>query len=263
MFIDSHCHLPDKKYKMDIDQIIREAKEVGVEKLVSVGTSLENSREVVELARQFDDIYAVVGVYPHEDLDKSLGEIETELRETLNSTRKKIVAIGECGLDVPNRDVPYKTRDIEEQRELFKMQLGLAVQRDLPAVIHNRNADPEIIDVLTHFKSTKLTGVSHCFSSNWEVAKELLHMNHYISFAGMITYPSTRESLLEAVKNIPRDRLLVETDAPYLPPKGHRGEINYPKYVTITAEKLAQVRNTSLEEIENYTYKNTCRLFNI
>lgn len=263
MLIDSHCHIPDKKYRLGVSQIIDEAKEAGVEKLISIGTSLQNSWEVLETAKKHDDVYAVVGVYPHEDLDKSLKEIKDGLREILNSNRTKIVGIGECGLDVPQGEVPYKTRDVEEQRELFKMQLGLAAQRDLPVVLHNRNADPEMLDVLELFRSVKLTGVAHCFSTDWETAKEFLHLNYYISFSGMVTYPSVSKALLEAVRNVPRDRLLVETDAPFLPPQGHRGEVNYPKYVTITAAKIADMRKTSPEEIAHYTYKNACRLFGI
>jgi len=263
MLIDSHCHLHDKKYKQDIPKIIEEAKKSGVEKIITIGTSLEDSVGAVELAREYDNVHAAVGVYPHEDLDKSLYEIEEGLKGILNSYPSKIVAIGECGLDVPQGEVAYKTRDIEEQRELFKMQLGLAVQRKLPVVLHNRNSDPELLDVLQLYKDTKLTGVAHCFVSGWDFAKDLLHRNFYVSFSGIVTYPSAGKKLLEAVKNIPRDRLLLETDAPFLPPQGHRGEINYPKYVTITAAKVARIRNISQEDIENYTYQNTCRLFNL
>jgi len=263
MLIDSHCHIPDKKYTLKVSQIINDAKEAGVEKIITIGTSLENSKKALEMAGEFEDVYAVVGVHPHEDTDKSLQVIESELREILNSPRSKIVGIGECGLDMPQGKVPYQTRDIEEQRELLKIQLGLAVQRELPVVLHNRNADPELLGILELYKSTKLTGVAHCFVSDWDFAKDLLHMDYYVSFSGIITYPSAGKSLLEAVKNIPRDRLLLETDAPFLPPQGHRGEINYPKYVTITAAKVAHIRNTSLEEIEKYTYSNTCRLFKL
>ncbi len=263
MLIDSHCHLPDKRYELDPAQIIKEAAGEGVEKIISVGTSLQSSRDVLKLAKEFNNVYAVIGVYPHEDLDKSLSEIETGLKEILNSSRTQIVGIGECGLDVPQGDPGYKTRNIEEQRELFKLQLGLASQRGLPVVLHNRHADTEMLDVLELFRTTKLTGVAHCFASDWEVAKDLLHMNYYVSFSATVTYPSADKLLLEAAKNIPRDRLIVETDAPYLPPQGHRGEINYPKYVKITAAKIASIRNSSLEEIEGYTYQNTCRLFNL
>ena len=263
MLIDSHCHLPDKKYKMEVDQIVDEAKKEGVEKLITIGTSLKNNEKTLETARRYENVYTAVGTYPHEDLNKSLNEIEKGLREILNSSRKEIVGVGECGLDVPQGKVPYPTRDIENQRELFKLQVGLAVERGLPVVLHNRNADPEVLEILELYKGTKMIGVAHCFDSSWDFAKELLHMNFYISFSGMVTYPSAKKELLEAVKNIPRDRLLLETDAPYLPPQGHRGEVNYPKYVKITAAKVAQIRNSSIEEIENYTYKNTCVLFNI
>ena len=263
MLIDSHCHLHDKKYGQEISKIIKESKESGVEKIITIGTSLDDSVKAIELAKEHDNVFAVVGVYPHEDLDKSLYEIEEGLKEILDSSPGSIVGIGECGLDVPQGEVDYETRDIEEQRELFKMQLGIAVQRELPAVLHNRNSDPELLDILELYKDTKLTGVAHCYVSGWDFAKDLLHRNFYVSFSGIVTYPSASKKLLEAVKNIPRDRLLLETDAPFLPPQGHRGEINYPKYVTITAAKVAWIRNSSQEEIENYTYQNTCCLFKL
>lgn len=263
MLIDSHCHLHDKKYEQEIAKVVEESTKSGVEKIVTIGTSLEDSKKAVELARAHDNVFAVVGVHPHEDLDKSLYDIEEGIKEILNSYPSSIVGIGECGLDVPQGEVDYETRDIEEQRELFKMQLGLAVQRELPAVLHNRNSDPELLDVLQLYKDTKLTGVAHCYTSDWDFAKDLLHRDFYVSFSGIVTYPSASKKLLEAVKNIPRDRLLLETDAPFLPPQGHRGEINYPKYVTITAAKVARIRNTPQEEIEKYTYQNTCRLFKI
>jgi len=263
MLIDSHCHLHDKKYEHEISKVIDEAKRSGVEKIITIGTSIEDSAKAVELAKEYGNVFAVAGVHPHEDLDKSLHDIETGLKELLDSSKNNIVGIGECGLDIPQGDVPYETRDIEEQRELFKMQLGLAVQRELPAVLHNRNSDPELLDVLQLYKGTKLTGVAHCFVSGWDFAKDLLHRDFYVSFSGIVTYPSASKKLLEAAKNIPRDRLLLETDGPFLPPQGHRGEINYPKYVTITADKVARIRSTSQDEIEKYTHQNTCRLFKL
>jgi TatD DNase family protein len=263
MLIDSHCHIPDEKYEIEADQIVKEAKEAGVEKLITIGTSLKSSRAAVKVAKEYENVYAVAGVYPHEDMGKSLSEIKEGLSEILSLSKKKIIGVGECGLDVPQGDVPYKTRDMDSQRELFKLQLGLAVQRDFPVVLHNRNADIEMLDVLQLYENTGLKGVSHCFSSHWEFAKNLLDLGLCISFAGMVTYPSVDDSLLEVVKKVPKDKLLVETDAPYLPPQGHRGEINYPKYVKITAAKVADIRNSSFEEISKQTYQNTCRLFKI
>ena len=263
MLIDSHCHLPDKKYKKAVDEIVHEAQQVGVEKLIAVGTSIENSRNTLATAREFDDVYCTVGVYPHEDLNLSLDKINQKLRDLLNSSRKDIVGIGECGLDIPEGSVPYPTRLLNEQKELFKLQIGLAVERGLPIAIHNRNADEEVLEVLEKYKNTDLKGVAHCFVSDWEYAKKLLHLNIMISFSGIITYPSAGEELIDAVKKIPESSLLVETDAPWLPPQGHRGEVNYPKYVKITAAKIAEIRNSSPERIAELSYKNTRNLFNL
>ncbi|MFC1756216.1 TatD family hydrolase [Patescibacteria group bacterium] len=264
MLIDSHCHIPHKKYEKNADEIVNEAKNEGVEKIISIGTSIQDSKDVLEATKPYENVYATIGVYPHEDLDKSLDEIREELENLLKNNRERIVGIGECGIDiVDGESVDYETRDLEEQKELFKLQIGLAIQYDLPIVIHNRDGDEEILNILRLYKEAKLRGVVHCYTSDWEFAKDLLHLDFYISFSAIITYPSAGEGLLLAVKNVMRDRLLVETDAPYLAPQGHRGEINYPKYVKITAAKVAQIRNSTLEEIEKYTYQNTCQLFNI
>lgn len=239
-----------------------EASREGVERLITIGTSLKESAETLSLAKRYENVYCTIGVYPHEDLHLSLGEIHQKLREILNSSRKDIVGIGECGLDIP-KDKSQQTRSLQEQKELFKLQVGLAVERGLPVVIHNRSADEETLKVLEKYKKTNLKGVAHCYVSDWEFAKKLLHLNISLSFSGIITFPSAGEKLLEAVKKVPERNFLVETDAPYLAPQGHRGEVNYPKYVKITAAKIAEVRNSSLERIEEITYQNTCNLFNL
>ncbi len=281
MLIDSHCHIPHEKYDKSVDDIVHEAVAAGVEKMVSIGTSIQDSQNVLDTVKSYENVYATVGVYPHEDLDMGLEEIGAALSKMIDedeaSGAHKIVGIGECGIDIPGEaggdsataastganDADYPTRDLESQKELFKLQIGLAIQHDLPLIIHNRNGDQELLDILTHYKGIGLRGVVHCYVSDWEFAKKLLHLNFYISFTGIITYPSAGPQLLEAIKNIPRDMLMVETDAPYLAPQEFRGQINYPKYVKITAAKAARIRNTSLEDIEKYTYQNTCRLFNI
>jgi len=269
MLIDSHCHIPHQKYDKNVDEIVKEAVAAGVEKMISIGTSIQDSINVLDAVRLYENVFATVGVYPHEDLDKDIGEIGAVLSELIDEDRasgaNKIVGIGECGIDIPGEagGEDYPTRDLEAQKELFKLQIGLAIQYSLPLIIHNRNGDQEILDILMRYKDTGLRGVVHCYVSDWEFAKKLLHLNFYVSFAAIITYPSAGPKLLEAVKNIPRDMLMVETDAPYLAPQELRGQINYPKYVKITAAKVAHIRNASLEDIEKFTYQNTCRLFNI
>jgi len=254
--IDAHCHLIDKKHTKTPKQLVEEAKSEGVVGLVVIGTSLKESKENIKLAEKFENVFCTVGVYPHEDMDKDIENIEKELKELL-STSKKIVGVGECGVDFAD----WKNgRTLEDQEELFKMQIDLALENDLPLIVHNRNADAFILNALKPYKDKGLRGVLHCFTSTWSYAQKALDLGFYLSFSGIITYPSGKD-ILETAKNAPKDKILVETDAPWLAPQGHRGEVNEPKYVKITAKTLADVRNVSYEEICETTYKNTCQLF--
>jgi TatD DNase family protein len=256
MLVDSHCHLPHEKYLKNLEEIINEAKEAGVTKLINIGTSLEENKKAEEISRQHDNIYCALGIYPHEDLDKSFSEIRKQLSEDLKST-KKLVAVGECGIDISEWE---GGRSLEGQKKLFELQIELAIESNLPLVIHNRNADAVILDTLLRYKQAR--GVIHCFSSSWEIAKKFLSLGYYLSFSGMITYPSRLE-LTEVVKNVPDDKFILETDSPYLPIHGHRGEVNYPKYVKIVAEKASQIKEKPFLEVSRLSYENTCRLFKI
>ena len=264
MLIDSHCHIPHKKYKKTLEELVADSLENDVRAFISVGTSLEDSRNVLESTSDRENIFATVGVYPHEDLGTPVDSLYEELKHLANSYRSKIVAIGECGIDIPEKSNPgYATRALDEQKELFKLQIGLAIEKDLPLVIHNRNGDEEVLKILEKYKNTGLRGVAHCFVSDWQTAQRFLELGFHISFTAIVTYPSAGDALLETVAKVPADKYLVETDAPYLPPQGHRGEINFPKYVKITAEKIAEIRNTSFEEVANQTFENTVNLFNL
>lgn len=258
MLIDSHCHLSNSHYEKDIDLIINDAKKAGVTKLINIGTSLRDSRLALKIASQYNDIFATIAVYPHEDMGKTVNELRLDLEKILDSGQK-VYGIGECGIDISN----WKGgRDIEEQEKVFEMQIELAVKHDLPLIIHNRNGDDLVFKLLEKHKSEKLRGVAHCFASTLEASKKYLDLGFYISFSGMITYPS-RKDLVEVAKSVPMDKLLVETDAPYLPPQSHRGEPNYPEYVKIVAEKVAQVKEKPFDEIADWTYRNTCTLFKL
>jgi TatD DNase family protein len=256
MLIDSHLHLPNDPGTAS--EIIERAKTLGVTKFVNIGTSLADSKKAVKTAGMFPEVFASVAVYPHEDLDRSVEEIETDLRNIINSS-EKIVAVGECGIDISNWE---DGRELNKQVELFEKQVLLSKEFNLPLIIHNRNGDEQVLNVLKAHKDKSLTGVLHCFASTWEFASKILDLGFYISFSGMITYPS-RKDLLETVKKVPSDRILVETDSPYLPPQGHRGEKNEPRYVKIVASKVAEVRGMPLELVEHFTYENTSRLFKI
>ncbi len=257
MLIDSHCHFPHQKYKKSIEEIIADAKKAGVERFISIGTSLSDNVKSVEIADKYEEVFTTVGVYPHEDMDKDILFLEEALQKQLKLS-KKIVGIGECGIDITE----WKNgRKIQDQIEILEMQLKVASENDLPICIHNRNGDIHILNVLNKFKGN-IKGVIHCFSTSWDFAKQMLDYGFYISFSGNITYPG-KDLLVEVVKKVPEDRFLVETDSPHLAPQGHRGEVNYPEYVRIVAEKASQIKEKPFEEICRLSYANTCRLFKI
>jgi TatD DNase family protein len=256
MLIDSHCHLPHEKYTKTTEELLKEAKEEGVKKFINIGTSISDSIKAIETASGYEGLYPTLGIYPHEDMESTVEILRLNLEKLLeaNST---IVAIGECGID----QTDWKGgRALAEQLELFRMQAELAIKHRLPLIIHNRNGDKELLGVLKELPN--LRGVIHCFSSDMEFAKKALEADFLLSFSATITYPSA-EATREAAKYIPLDRILVETDAPYLPPQGHRGEVNEPKYVKIVAQKVAEVKNLSLEEVSEATYSNTRQIFNL
>ncbi|MBN1162863.1 TatD family hydrolase [Patescibacteria group bacterium] len=258
MLIDSHCHIPHKKYEMPPDQIIKEANLAGVEKMISIGTSIKDNEDVISLSDKYACVFHTVGIYPHDDLDHEVPDLKEILIKQINKSGKA-VGIGECGIDVTN----WKGgRSLEDQEALFEMQIKLAKEYRLPLVIHNRNGDAPVFKLLNDTGVEWLRGVSHCFSSSWETAEKFLDLGFYLSFSGNTTYPSAK-SLREVVKKVPLEMFILETDSPYLPPQEHRGKINYPKYVKIVAEEVAQVKQKSLEEIEKFSYENTCRLFNL
>jgi TatD DNase family protein len=259
--IDSHCHLPHKYYKKSTEEVIKEAARSGVVKLINIGTSIKESKEALEIAEEFDNVFPTVAIYPHSDRKRSITSMEKNLRELLETG--KFVAVGECGIDISN----WKGgRSVENQLEIFELQAKLALEYDLPLIIHNRNGDKEVLEVLEKYSSQGLDqglrGVVHCFDSDWEFAQKVLDLGFYISFSAFVTYRN-KEALLEVVKNVPANKFLVETDAPYLPPQEYRGKPNYPKYVKIVAEKVAQVKEKPFEEVAKYSYENTCALFNL
>ncbi|MBU0535178.1 TatD family hydrolase [Patescibacteria group bacterium] len=258
MLIDSHCHLVHEKYKESIEEIIKDAKKFGVEKFIIVGTSIEENKKAIEASGKSEKIFCSVGIYPHENIEISLSDLKKSLEENLKSS-KRVVAIGETGIEMPLWE---NGRTLDKQVELLEMHLNLALENKLPVIIHNRNGNEEVYALLKKYSEKGLSGVMHCFTSDWDYAQMILDLGFCISFTNIITYPK-KEQLLEVVKNIPMDKFLLETDAPYLPPQSLRGEINYPKYVKIVAEKVAQVKQKTLDEVSECSYQNTCKLFKI
>ncbi|OGC47863.1 hypothetical protein A2886_03305 [candidate division WWE3 bacterium RIFCSPHIGHO2_01_FULL_42_13] len=265
MLIDTHCHVPDESYEKTPAQLISEASAEGVEKLITIGTNLEDSKIVIKTAEEFESVFAAIGIYPHEEVQRPIDETIQKLRELVDSSNK-IVGIGECGFDIATETVNVQTqtqRPLDEQRMLFEKQIELAMEKDLPLIIHNRNGDAEVLNSLKRFANitnTNPTGVAHCFTSTWSFAKQLLDLGFYISFSAIITYPSGKP-IWETAQKAPLDKVLVETDAPFLSPQGLRNKVNEPKYVKMTAKTLADIRNISFEELANATYENSCRLF--
>jgi len=256
MLIDSHCHLPHKKYEIDLPTILQQARDNGVSKLINIGTSIKENIKVIKTLKNHNEIYGSIGIYPHEDQNKTLDELEQFLEKNV-TTSKKIIGIGECGIDITNLK---GGRNLEDQLELFEMQLSFAEKNNLPVIVHNRNGDKYVLKMLKRYSGIK--GVAHGFRSTWETAKGFLDLGIYISFAANISYPSN-DYLRDILKKVPNNMFVIETDSPYLPPQSHRGEVNYPKYVKIIAEKIATVKQIPFTEICRITRENTCSLFNI
>lgn len=268
MFTDSHCHLPNLRHKDGLEKVLAEAKEWGVETFINIGISLKENAEAIEVAENYPPVYASVGIYPHEHLGEDIQEVikQTEIQAV---SSKKVVAVGECGIDITewkNQRAP------QEQLKLFETQIQLAQKLSLPLIVHNRNGDEVILQTLSRYYNAKstVTGVIHCFDSNWEVAQKFLNLGFYISFSGFVTY-ETHRHLQEVVQKVPSDRYLLETDSPYLLPEPIRMETreksvhqkNAPKYVKMVGQKVAQLRQQSLETVAQTTTQNARALFGI
>lgn len=256
--VDSHCHLTLPEFEVDFDEMLERAAEAGVTKLLVPGIDLESSGRAVSLSDRYPQIYAAVGIHPHA---ASTWGIETEraLVELLRSER--VVAVGEIGLDYHRNYSPP-----DAQREAFQAQLRIAAERGVPVVIHNREAMAEILPITTAWASglperlRNRAGVMHAFSSDFESASKALQAGFYIGIAGPITYPNAHDRR-DLAGRVPLDRLLVETDSPFLPPQSFRGRRNEPSLVRSVAQALAGVRGISFGETARVTSENAATLF--
>lgn len=251
MFIDSHAHMYFDKFDDDLDDVIKKHREAQVTKVIVPAIDINTGYQAIKLAKKYDGYYAACGIHPSDIPDDI--DVLDELLEQLKNTH--VVALGEIGLDYY-----WDTSKKEEQKKFFKAQLEIAKKLDLPVIIHNRSADEDVVKVLkevdNHFK-----GVFHCYAGDEIMAKELIRMGFYISFTGNITFKKTDR--IEALKSVPLERLLLETDSPFITPHPHRGKRNDPSYIPLIAEKIAEIKEISLEEVAEVTTKNAIKLFSL
>jgi TatD DNase family protein len=262
--VDAHCHLNFKAFEKDLDEVIKRATSAGIDKIINVGASLETSKTATELTQKYQNLYATVGIHPHH-ADK----LEENWEESLEAlaTKPKVLAIGETGLDY----FPYESNGVTEkalQKKLFETQINIAKKLNLPLMIHNRQAGDDILDILLHYKSSLLNppGLFHCFSGNIEFLKKVLDLGFYVGFDGNITYKGIAKGedtpLSKLVEYTPLDRIISETDSPYLPPIPYRGSRNEPSYVIIVAEFIAKIKKIEVQAVIAKTIQNACNVFN-
>lgn len=300
MLVDTHCHLNFKAFNKDLSDVVRRAREAGIEKMIIPGTDLASSRRAVEIACEFPgSCFAAVGIHPHHAQDPNLkvnASLRQQLEKLIAGEPDKIVAIGEIGLDnYRYQKTKYENSSItaeikNKQRQLLKLQLDLAVIHNLPVILHCRQAYNDLIKLLENFSRTdspinsgnqyikthqsfnksgikpersrmgQLCGVFHCFSGSSQDLQTALSMGYYIGFDGNITYSKTYKNL---VASTPLERLLLETDSPYLTPIPHRGTRNEPTYLPLVAQAVADYHDTSLSQVAQKTNNNTKKLFRI
>lgn len=254
MLVDSHCHLDRLKldqFNGDLDAVLELARDRGVGKFLCVGISLENVDDVVEIAGRYDDVVCSVGVHPL-DVDSGLADV-AKLKAL--SSKPNVVALGETGLDYY-----YSTETKEVQQQSFVAHLQAAGEVGLPVIVHTRDAREDTIELIREHGNREHAGVLHCFTESWEMAKAALDLNYYVSLSGIVTFKNA-EALREVARQMPLDRLLVETDSPYLAPVPYRGKPNIPAYVREVAEFIADLRGLAYEELAEITTENFYRLF--
>jgi TatD DNase family protein len=255
--IDSHAHLDLSEFTPDFDDVLKRASDAGVNTIITIGIDVPSSKKAIELAAAHRNIFATVGIHPC-DAATATDEALRELTEL--AIRPKVVAIGEIGLDFY-----HKTATEEQQYRALKFQLELAIQTKKPIVVHSRLADSAIMPILIDWAKTNQDhpkGIIHCFNGSAETAEKYLNAGFYISLGGYVTYPSSRKNH-DVYRLIPVERLIIETDCPFLPPQTHRGQRNEPSYLVQTAEMLAAIKKIPLEELARITSQNTKNLFRL
>ena len=253
MLFDTHAHLNDRAFDVDRTQLLENLPQRGISLLMNAGCSLESSRECVAMAEKYPYVYAAVGSHP-DAADEICDEILEEYKK-LCKLSKKVKAIGEIGLDYHYEDIPR-----ELQKRAFLAQMELAREVGLPVIVHEREAHQDGMDIVRRFPD--VTGVFHCYSGSGEMAKQLVDLGWYIGFTGVLTFKNARKAI-EAAQSIPLDRIVIETDCPYMSPEPYRGKRNDPSRVLYVADKLAEIRGISPEEARAITLENGKRLYRI
>ena len=253
MLFDTHAHLDDRAFHEDRENLIAGLPEKGVGLVMNPGCSLESSRNAVKLANQFDHVYAAVGSHP--DVASEVNDTVLEEYRKLCKENPKVKAIGEIGIDYHYEDIPR-----EIQLRAFRMQMELAQELQLPVIVHEREAHEDGMAVVKEFPQVR--GVFHCYSGSAEMARQLVDLGWYIGFTGVLTFKNARKAV-ETAASIPLERIVLETDCPYMAPEPFRGKRNDPGYIYRMAEKLAEIRGLSVEEIQAITTENGKRLYRI
>ena len=252
--IDSHCHLDHEPMFSDLKNVIIRSKENGLEKILSICTTNDSFKKIIEIIKFDPIIYGTFGIHPHEtDFDKTTRK---EIIKNVNS-HEKIIAIGESGLDFY-----YSHSSKDQQISSFKYHIEASIELNVPIIVHSRNAEKETFDILSIYKDSKPKILMHCFTGSTEFAHKLLTLDSYFSASGIITFKNSVD-LTNTFKLIPNNKLLIETDSPYLSPVPFRGKKNEPSFIKYTLEKLAEIKDSELKDIEKITNNNFNKLFNL
>ncbi len=250
--IDSHCHLDYEPLFKNIDKILKRSEEVGIEKLLTICTTLESFKKIKLLVNKYNIVYGTYGIHPHEAKNDKVSSdlIINEIKKT-----KKIIGVGETGLDFF-----YNYSDKDDQIKSFLKHINASIELDIPLIIHSRNAEKETLEIFREYKDTNLKILMHCFTGSKKFAEDLLSLGAYFSASGIITFKNSLE-LQETFKFIPLDKLLIETDSPFLAPVPNRGKQNEPSFVKFTAQKLSEIKKISEDDLIKITTDNFYKLF--
>ena len=250
--IDSHCHLDHEPLKSDLSNIIKRSKDVGIEKLLTISTSVESFQKIKDIINEDEIIFGTIGIHPHETDNN---EISIDYIVKNFEENPKIIGIGETGLDFY-----YNNSDKEKQIKSFKKHIEASIKTNSPLIVHSRNAEDETFEILNKYQGEKLKILMHCFTGSKNFAEKLLKLNAFFSASGIITFKNSID-LQETFKILPLEKILIETDSPYLAPVPNRGKKNEPSFLSYTAQKLADIKDVSKQEITKITTKNFNNLF--